>query len=76
LSADRIRLEQDLFGAILELQSLRKDDYEPSEPERLDEALRRIETFWNQPEGLADEEVADLTTLVRGVIAGMGRGDL
>lgn len=76
LSTDRIRLEQELFGAILELQSLRKDGYEPSDEERLEEALRKIVTFWDHPERLADQEVGSLTTLVRDVIAGMTRGDL
>jgi hypothetical protein len=65
LSADRVRLEQDLFGAILEYQT---------EVARSPNAVvagseytlqQEIQRFWTRPESLSDEETADLAQRVR-----------
>lgn len=72
LSADRIRREKDLFGAILELQTLRSRGVQPSDAWRLGAALDQIELFWTRPELLSDESVEDLTAQIRAVIADIG----
>jgi hypothetical protein len=56
LSAERIRLEQDLFGAILQLRTLRSRGARPRDSRQMDKVLGRIEAFWSTPEGLSDEE--------------------
>ncbi len=68
LSAERIRLEQDLFGAILELQTLRSRGARPRDTRQMDKVLDRIEAFWSTPENLSDEAVADSTVAVREVL--------
>jgi hypothetical protein len=72
LSPDRIRLETDLFAAILVLQTRRSEGAQARDPGRLASALERIEEFWSRPELLSDEAVSNTTALVRAVIADMG----
>ena len=71
LSPERIRRERELFGAILELQTLRASGAQPHDAQRLAEALEQIEVFWSRPELLSDEAVDGTTALVRGVIEDM-----
>lgn len=71
LSDERIRREKELFGAILELQTLRARGARAGNPGRLQEALDRIGVFWTRPEQLSDEAIVDATALVRAVIDDM-----
>jgi hypothetical protein len=72
LSDDRISHEQDLFGAILELQSLRAKGIQPEDRLSLTSVLERIELFWSHPEQLADEEVRHLTLEIRLLVQDLG----
>lgn len=71
LSPNRIRLEQDFFGAALDLQSRRAQGARPADAARLALAVELIRTFWVRPELLSDEDVADGTALLRAVTAEM-----
>jgi hypothetical protein len=65
LSPDRIELEKELFGAILTYQSdlFRSPDKQFGSYE--DVVREEIGRFWTHPEGLDDEQVADLTSRVK-----------
>jgi hypothetical protein len=75
LSNSRIALEAQLFGSILTLQSLRSQGKTVSDSRKLADALTKIEVFWGRPELLSDEEVANLTALVRAVCQDMTKFD-
>lgn len=71
LSPERVRREQELFGAILELQTRRAQGATVQDAGRLVQALEQIEVFWSRPEQLGDEAVENTTALVRAVIEDM-----
>jgi hypothetical protein len=71
LSPQRIDVEKELFGAVLELQTLRSNGAKPADPARLAVAIDVIRTFWARPEVLSDEGVANATALVRAVMGEM-----
>lgn len=71
LSNARIGLEQDLFMAILELQTHRARGGKPADAGRLALAVEVVRMFWVRPEVMSDEAVADAAALVRGVMAEM-----
>ncbi len=71
LSPGRIQREQELFGAILELQTLRAEGARPQDSGQLAQALAKVELFWTRPEELGDDAVTDVTTLVRGASMNM-----
>jgi len=70
LSPERISLEKELFGAVLELQSLRAAGTIAYSSE-LSDAVQRIDQFWTNPEQLSDPMVAETTTAIQRVVAGM-----
>ncbi len=74
LSEERIRREQDLFAAILRLQTLRSRGIQPQDARRLAQAVERIAAFWSRPEHFSDEAVENTTALVRAVIEDMSEG--
>jgi hypothetical protein len=71
LSPERVLREQALFGAILELQTLRARGNQPPDARRSAVVLERVARFWSRPELLSDEAVEDTTEQVRALIAEM-----
>ena len=70
LSKDRVRFEQDLFGAILDLQTDRSRSGDLGTDNAFERAVQEeIVRWWNNPEQLSDEEVVDLAGRVRSLTA-------
>lgn len=69
LSPERRDLEERLFRAILDLQSLRAEGARPADPSQLSTAVSMIRTFWTNPEALSDTTVDDLRDLI-GIVMG------
>jgi hypothetical protein len=69
LSPQRIRAEQDLFGAILELQTDRHRSTDLGTEDDYERAIQsEVVRWWNAPASLDDEEVTDLARRVRDLI--------
>jgi hypothetical protein len=69
LSPHRIKAEQDLYGAILELQSDRHRSGDLGTQDAYERAIEsEVVEWWNDPASLNDEEVVDLARRVRDLV--------